>query len=84
MNITYIIFKKSHMKKVIELLKKNISNYAPKLKNYNHIWKLFSTKSNAYSIVAITKKKYYRLWDNFFAIQNKRRRNRSYRGYCCM
>ena len=57
MNISYIVFKKSHMKRVIELLKKNISYYEPKLKNYNQIWKLFSTKSNAFSIVALTNKK---------------------------
>ena len=48
-------FEKKYMGDVILLLK-SISNFQPKKKNYNIIWKKFKKQKNVFSIVALLEK----------------------------
>ena len=57
MDIKYTKIKKYNFIEVIDFLINNLSDYKPKLKDYNRIRDSFFKQKNQYSIVAIYKKK---------------------------
>ncbi len=48
---------KKYMKEVIDLLDKNLSVYSPPFEKYDEIWKIFSSQSNIFAVVAILENK---------------------------
>ena len=56
MNIKIVKIKKKHLISVVKLLSRYLTKFLPKKKDYNKIWKNFSSQNNLYAVVAVNKK----------------------------